>query len=146
MPTCYLGLGSNLKSPKRQLNQALQAIQRIPHILIKNTSSLYFNPPMGVKSQPMFYNLVTEINTNLPAQILLKKLKAIEEQQNRITKRRWGARTIDIDILLYGDRKINQYNLQVPHPGILVRDFVRIPLGEVAPGVLNSRIQNHCLQ
>lgn len=136
MPTCYIGLGSNLKSPKRQLNQALQAIQKISHILIKNTSSLYFNPPMGVKSQPMFYNLVTEINTNLPVQILLEKFKAIENQQNRITKRRWGARTIDIDILLYGDKKINQHDLQIPHPGIMIRDFVRIPLEEIAPDII----------
>lgn len=137
MPTCYLGLGSNLKSPRRQLNQALQAIQRIPNILIKNTSSLYYNPPMGVKSQPMFYNLVTEIQTNLPAQRLLQELKAIEVQQSRITKRRWGARTIDIDILLYGDRKINQHDLQVPHPGVFIRDFVRIPLNEIAPNLVD---------
>ena len=91
---------------------------------------------MGVKSQPMFYNLVTEINTNLPVQILLEKFKAIENQQNRITKRRWGARTIDIDILLYGDKKINQHDLQIPHPGIMIRDFVRIPLEEIAPDII----------
>lgn len=135
MPTCYLGLGSNLRNPKRQLQLALNAIQKSPHILIKNTSNLYFNPPMGIKSQPMFYNLVIEINTNIYPELLLKKMKSIEMQQNRITKQRWGARSIDIDILLYGQQRINLPNLQIPHPGILDREFVKCPLAEISPNI-----------
>lgn len=135
MPTCYLGLGSNLKNPKRQLNLALSAIKKIPKIIIKRTSKLYFNPPMGIKAQPMFYNLVTEINTNLPPEFLLNKLKIIESQQNRVNKQRWGARSIDIDILLYAKLKINTTILQIPHPGIMYRDFVKYPLNEIAPNI-----------
>ncbi len=131
MPTCYLGLGSNLRFPKRQLRMAIQSMQRIKNLYIKDISSFYFNKPVGKKSQPMFYNLVIKIESKLPPKALLRELKAIEIQQNRITKIKWGARTIDIDILLYGDVKINTPNLKIPHPEMYNREFVMIPLAEI---------------
>lgn len=131
MPTCYLGLGSNLKFPIRQLRLAIKSIQRIKNTYIKGISSFYYNKPIGKKAQPMFYNLVIKMESNIPPFTLLKELKAIEEQQNRITKVKWGARTIDIDILLYGNYKINTPNLTIPHPEMLNREFVLIPLEEL---------------
>src|SRR3990167_7179375 len=99
MPDCYLGLGSNLKFPKRQLRLALQDLQKSKNILIKTVSSFYFSKPIGIKAQPNFYNLVIKIQTNLSPLILLSVLKQIEQKQNRIPKKKWGSRTIDIDIL-----------------------------------------------
>lgn len=131
MPTCYLGLGSNLKSPIRQLRLAIKSIHRLKNTYIKEISSFYYNKPLGRKAQPMFYNLVIKMESNLPPFSLLRELKAIEAQQNRITKIKWGARTIDIDILLYGNLKINTLNLKIPHPEMLNRDFVLIPLEEL---------------
>ncbi len=131
MPICYLGLGSNLRSPKRQLQLAIKSIQRIKNIYIKDISNFYFNKPLGRKAQPMFYNLVIRVNTNIPPHTLLQKLKLIETQQNRVTKIKWGARTIDIDILLYGNKKIKSKALTIPHPEMLNRDFVLIPLAEI---------------
>lgn len=132
MPTCYLGLGSNLKSPKRQLHNAIYAIQKMQKVIIKDISSFYFNKPVGIKAQPMFYNLVIKINTSLNPNDLLINLKKIEKKQQRITKKRWGARTIDIDILLYGNKKINYPHLKIPHPHMHERDFVLIPMMEVS--------------
>ncbi|MDF1757919.1 MAG: 2-amino-4-hydroxy-6-hydroxymethyldihydropteridine diphosphokinase [Legionellaceae bacterium] len=135
MPTCYLSLGSNLKSPKRQLQIAIDNLRRVKNTRISKISSLYFNPPVGVKSQPMFYNLVIEINTTLPAHELLKYCKNIEKKQGRVSKKRWGARTIDVDILLYGNKKLSTPNLIIPHPQMLKRDFVLIPLLEILPKI-----------
>lgn len=131
MPTCYLGLGSNLKFPKRQLRMAIQSIKRNKNIYIKSISSFYFSKPIGIKSQPMYYNLVMKVESNLAAHSLLLELKKIETKQNRITKIRWGSRTIDIDILLYGNKKINTRLLKIPHPEMYNREFVLVPLAEV---------------
>lgn len=131
MPRCYLGLGSNLQSPIRQLRIAIKSLQQMQNLCIKKISSLYFNQPIGIKAQPMFYNLVLEITTTIPPLRLLKQLKLIEVQQNRVTKTKWGARTIDIDILFYGTLCIKTKNLTIPHPEIANRDFVLIPMQEI---------------
>lgn len=132
MPTCYLGLGSNLKFPKRQLRMALKSIQRLNKVYIKDISSFYYNKPIGRKSQPMFYNLVIKIESSLSPNAMLKELKTIELKQNRIKKIKWGARTIDIDILLYGNLVINTQNLKIPHPEMHNREFVMLPLAEIS--------------
>ena len=135
MPICYLGLGSNLKSPKRQLQIAINSLNRIKNTSIIDISSIYFNPPKGVKSQPMFYNLVLSIKTSLNPHALLYFCQKIEEMQCRVRKKKWGARTIDIDILLYGDKEIKTKSLLIPHPYMLERDFVLIPLLEISPNI-----------
>ncbi len=124
-------MGSNLNSPKRQLNRALFALQRLSNVMITERSKIYFNPPLGIKAQPMFYNMVISIHTSLSPAALLKACQCIERQQQRIRKKKWGARTIDIDILFYGEEIIRKPNLIIPHPEWSKRDFVRIPLSQL---------------
>lgn len=94
---------------------------------------------MGVRAQPMFYNIVVAMQTALPPHHLFQYCKKVERNQGRIHKQRWGARTIDIDILLYGDQSITTHALRIPHPHMLERDFVLIPLLELSP---NARLPN----
>ena len=131
--TCYLGLGSNLQSPERQLRQALGKLRKIPRSAITNRSSLYLSHPCGVRSQPRYVNMVVAITTTLPPHQLLKQCQQIENKHHRIRKKHWGARTLDIDILLYGQRTIHTLDLTIPHPHMLCRDFVLVPLLEICP-------------
>lgn len=131
MTLCYLGLGSNLRCPERQLKQALEKIRTIPQSVIIKRSSIYYSPPWGVKSQPPYCNMVIALQTTLPSLKLLSYCQEIENAQERIRKKRWGARTLDIDLLLFGKQKINHQRLIIPHPQMLKRDFVMIPLLEI---------------
>lgn len=133
MTRCYLGLGSNLRVPKRQLVHALESLRKLPRTIITETSSIYLSRPLGVRAQPTYYNMVVAIQTSLPAKRLLRHCQSIENTQQRIRKVHWGARTIDIDILLYGNKTITFNELIIPHPHMLSRDFVLIPLFEIAP-------------
>lgn len=133
MTSCYLSLGSNLRSPKRQLNRAQKALRNLPRSTIVKQSRIYATTPWGVKAQPTYSNQVILIKTTLPAQRLLYLCQKIEHQQQRIRKRRWAARTLDIDLLLYGNKVINTHSLTIPHPRMLLRDFVLIPLLELDP-------------
>lgn len=99
--------------------------------MIRQQSTVYFNPPMGLKSQPMFYNMVICIDTSLSPQALLKACLRIEAKQKRVRKKKWGARSLDMDILFYGDRTIRSKNLTIPHPEWFKRDFVLIPLAQL---------------
>lgn len=133
MARCYLGLGSNLRTPTRQLKQAIAALRNLPKTTIVQLSNIYSSKPLGVRAQPDFCNMVIAIQTSLPAARLLHHCQLIEKQQQRTRKRHWGARTLDIDILLYGNEVIRSHDLIVPHPHMLTRDFVLIPLLEIAP-------------
>lgn len=135
MTRCYLALGSNLNSPVRQLRQAIKALRRLPHSTIVHVSKLYFSRPMGLRAQAPYWNLVLALNTSLNPFRLLSYCQKIELDQNRIKKHHWGSRTIDIDILLYGHIIINQLNLTVPHPHMLERDFVLLPLLDISPEI-----------
>lgn len=135
MTICYLGLGSNLRSPERQLRQAIQLLRKLPRSAITALSSLYFSRPYGIHAQPPYYNMVIEIQTSLPPDRLLCCCRAIETKLHRIRKKRLGPRTIDIDLLLYGKQVIKNHFLTVPHPGMLQRDFVLVPLLEIANSV-----------
>ena len=128
---CYLGLGSNLDSPERQLRQAIYKLQRLPRSVLKRCSSIYHSEPFGRRSQPPYQNMVVELRTSLSVERLLQECQKIETKQGRVRKIRWGARTLDIDILFYGDRKINTSTLTIPHPGVYLRDFVTSPLAEI---------------
>jgi 2-amino-4-hydroxy-6-hydroxymethyldihydropteridine diphosphokinase len=135
MILCYLGLGSNLHSPERQLRQAIVELRKLPRTVVTNVSNLYFSRPCGMRSQPPYCNMVIAINTLLPAKALLNQCHRIEKKHQRVRKTRWGARTLDIDLLLYGEHVINHADLIVPHPRMTQRDFVLTPMLEIAPKV-----------
>jgi 2-amino-4-hydroxy-6-hydroxymethyldihydropteridine diphosphokinase len=135
--TVYIGLGSNLENPSLQIKAARAAITQIGHVQELAFSSLYHSAPMGPQDQPDYVNAVMSVTTNLPPIELLRCLQRIENDQGRIRKdQRWGARTLDLDMLLYGDQVIELPDLIVPHPGLTERVFVLYPLHEIAPQLL----------
>jgi 2-amino-4-hydroxy-6-hydroxymethyldihydropteridine diphosphokinase len=129
----YLGLGSNLDAPIEQLHAARAAIANVSGISEIAFSSLYRSPPMGSQNQPDYVNAVMAIETDLPPLELLVTTQMIENEHGRIRTERWGARTLDIDILLFGDEVLNFTDLIVPHYGMTERAFVLQPLFEIAP-------------
>jgi len=130
----YIGLGSNLSQPRLQLENARQAMQSLASTREIVCSSYYRSAPMGPADQPDYVNAVAALETALDPLELLHALQAIENAQGRVrTGQRWGARTLDLDILLYGDEIIDHPELKVPHPGISQREFVLYPLQEIAP-------------
>jgi 2-amino-4-hydroxy-6-hydroxymethyldihydropteridine diphosphokinase len=131
----YIGLGSNLADPVDQVKTAISNLQLLPDSQLIAWSSLYASPPMGPQDQPDYINAVAEIETALTAHQLLDALQVIEQQQGRIRKRHWGERTLDLDVLLYGQNEIYDERLQIPHPGISLRAFVLYPLAEIAPNL-----------
>ena len=132
--TAYVGLGSNLEQPAEQIRSALAALHASAGICLQHCSSFYGNPPMGPQDQPDYINAVAEIRSSLAPGALLASLQAIERAQGRVRSgQRWGPRTIDLDLLLYGDQVVNEPGLTVPHPGIAERSFVLLPLQEIAP-------------
>ena len=133
--TAYIGLGSNLAAPISQIKQAHQAIKALDNVTEVAFSSLYASPPMGSQDQPDYINAVMAISTNLTPINLLRCLQSIENQQGRVRKEHWGARTLDLDLLLYADEKINLPDLIVPHVGLSERAFVVYPLQEIAVGL-----------
>jgi len=133
MMRVFIGLGSNLADPVEQVTTAVKALQLLPDTNVIKSSSLYASPPMGPQDQPDYTNAVVELDTSLSAHDLLDQLQAIELQHGRERKRHWGERTLDLDLLIYGDKIIEDERLQVPHPGIPVRSFVLYPLHEIAP-------------
>lgn len=133
MNKVYIGLGSNLGDPRKNLEKARQFIDEIPLTRITRVSSLYSSRPWGVKDQPDFINQVVEIETGLPPGELLQKLLEIEKHMGRKRLVKWGPRVIDLDILLYGSLTISEEDLQVPHPFLTQREFVVVPLLELEP-------------
>ncbi|MBI3786766.1 MAG: 2-amino-4-hydroxy-6-hydroxymethyldihydropteridine diphosphokinase [Ignavibacteriales bacterium] len=132
MDHVYIGLGSNVGDRLQYLEFALSFIERSPDTIIKNISSVYETEPVGKRDQAYFFNIVAELETNLPAIKLLKKFKVIEQQLGRTPTERWGAREIDIDLLYVGEQVIREKNLIVPHPEIHSRKFVLVPLSQIA--------------
>ena len=128
----YIGRGSNLEAPAEQINTALIDLQSLPATQLLKTSSLYASPPMGPQDQPDYINAVALLDTSLAAHELLDALQAIEQKHGRQRKRHWGERTLDLDILLYGQQMIEDERLSVPHPGLTQRAFVVYPLLEIA--------------
>jgi len=134
MTRCYIGLGSNQADPLTQVNAACAALQRLPKTQVTACSSLYQSAPMGPQDQPSYINAVVALDTKLAAEQLLDGLQQIEQQQGRVRKaERWGPRTLDLDILLFGDQQISSERLQVPHYHMHARAFVLYPLAELQP-------------
>lgn len=132
MVRVYLGLGSNLDNPERQLERACEELAVLPQSRLVSRSSLYRSAPMGPEDQPDYLNAVVCLETALEPERLLDHLLRIEQAHARVRTRHWGPRTLDLDILLYGDEKIDSERLQVPHPGLADRNFVLYPLAEIA--------------
>ncbi len=131
MIKAYIGLGSNLDDPQSQLKKAIISLEMVPSTSVVKTSSFYRSKPVGPQDQPDYINAVVELDTELSASDLLDYLQAIENEQGRERKIKWGARTLDLDILLFGDEIINDDRLQVPHVEMHHRGFVLLPLNEI---------------
>jgi 2-amino-4-hydroxy-6-hydroxymethyldihydropteridine diphosphokinase len=128
----YLGLGANLAQPVQQLERAVLALQNIKDTKLVQVSSFYGSKPMGPQDQPDYVNAVAALTTRLAADDLLTELQQIELEQGRQRKdERWGPRTLDLDILLFGNAVIQTERLIVPHYGMKQREFVLYPLAEL---------------
>lgn len=132
LATAYIALGSNLENPIEHLTLSLQEIAEIPQTYIKKRSSFYRTKPIGPE-QPDIINAVIEIETLLEPYVLLHALQAIELQHGRERVIRFGARTLDLDVLLFSDIRMDDTELTIPHPRMQDRNFVLIPLKEIAP-------------
>lgn len=133
MTLAYLALGSNLQTPRRQLHRAIRQLGKLPKTHVIKVAGFYTSKAWGRKVQPDFCNTVLAIHTMLTPAVLLSECQKIERSQGRIRKLKWGARTLDIDIILYGLKTIHTSRLAIPHPQLLHRDFVLTPLLDIAP-------------
>jgi len=131
----YIGLGSNLEQPHRQIKEAISALNNLAGTAVLRDSGYFDSKPMGPVDQPDYVNAVVELETAMAATELLDHCQRIEKQQGRKKNRYWGERTIDLDILLYADQQIKSEDLLVPHPGICQRDFVFLPLLKLNPEI-----------
>ena len=127
----YIGLGSNLKDPKLQIETALKALNEADGILVTKISSFYESKPLLDIPGPNYINAVCKVDTSLSAIDLLDVCQQIEDNQKRVRKVKWGSRTIDLDILLYEQQVISSDRLSIPHPEMIDRAFVMVPLYEI---------------
>lgn len=141
--TCYIALGSNLGDRLHHLREAVRYLKACPETQLSAWASIYETAPVGPAGQANYYNTVVRLETSRSPQELLAHCQEIEKQLKRVRTIHWGPRTIDLDILLYEDLVLNEPGLQIPHPRLLERDFVLIPLLEIAPEleVMGVRIE-----
>ena len=133
----FIGLGSNLGERESMIRRALDDLARLPSTTLVRASSLYDTEPVGDTDQPGFLNAVAQLETGLSARQLLWNLLLIERRLGRVRTRHWGPRVIDLDLLLYGNEVLDQPDLTVPHPELLRRSFVLVPLVELDPLVVH---------
>jgi 2-amino-4-hydroxy-6-hydroxymethyldihydropteridine diphosphokinase len=142
--TAYIALGSNIGECEKNIDNAIDLLDQTEGVSVTKISKKIKTPPIGPQDQPDFINNAIEIKTTLPPQQLLRQCKEIELKLGRRKIRKWGERTIDLDIIFYSDKIINEDDLKIPHPEMEKRDFVLIPLAEIAPDfvhpILNKRI------
>ena len=135
MERIYIGMGSNLAAPQQQLRSAIEALAQLPDTSLVGVSAFYQSDSL-LPGQPRYTNAVAALDSNLAPLALLDALQAIENDQGRERLERWGPRTLDLDILLFGDRLIDEPRLTVPHYQMHLRAFVLYPLAELAPATL----------
>ena len=144
----YIGIGTNQGDKLKNINTAISLIDKIPSTGLLSQSSIYETKPYGYLEQDNFLNLVIKIKTSLVLKYLLKELQSIEQKLGRIKTIKWGPRIIDLDILFYNDEIISEEDIKIPHPGIIERDFVLVPLKEIEPDfihpALNEKIAEIC--
>ena len=131
----YIGLGSNLKGPKEQIEEALRALSEAKETALLSVSSFYQSKPLLDMPGPNYLNVVCKIETDLSALDLLNFCQEIEDNQRRVRRVKWGSRTIDLDMLLYGDQILATKRLTIPHQEMINRAFVLLPLFEIEPGL-----------
>ena len=131
----WIGLGSNLDGPREHVACALEELDRLPLTRRVAGSRLYASRPVGPADQPDFVNAVAHLATRLSPLALLDQLQALEQRHGRVRGRRWGPRTLDLDLLLYDDRRLALPRLTLPHPQMVRRAFVLVPLAELAPSL-----------
>jgi 2-amino-4-hydroxy-6-hydroxymethyldihydropteridine diphosphokinase len=130
----YIGVGSNLDEPASQVKRAFQSLSEIPDTRVVLTSPLYASKPLGTVDQPDFVNAVVGLLTQLDANALFLRLRAIESAFGRPEQRvRWGPRILDLDLLVFGRERRTDPQLVIPHPGVVERNFVLYPLADIAP-------------
>lgn len=134
MTLAYIGLGANLGDAEATLQSAVAALRTLPRCRLAGLSSLYRSAPIGPAGQGDYLNAVAALETSLPPHELLAALQAVENDHGRVREVRWGPRTLDLDLLLYGADRIATAALRVPHPELAHRNFVVVPLLELAPG------------
>lgn len=146
MIKAYLGLGSNVGDRVAQLDEAIRILNASYGVTVTKVSPIYETEPVGYVDQPQFLNLCLEVQTLLTAQELLQVCMETEQQLHRVRDIRWGPRTLDVDILLYGNQIIDETDLVVPHARMFERAFVLIPLNDIASDVVephsNEKIAN----
>lgn len=128
----YIGLGSNLGD---SLQIMVEAVHKLAALGAVKTSKLYQSPPMGPQDQPNYLNAVVQLTTDLAPLALLDELQRFEQESGRVRLRHWGERTLDLDLLIYGQEQIQNERLTVPHAGVMERDFVLIPLLDLDAGL-----------
>ena len=135
MSTAYLALGSNLGDRAALLRGALISLERGGAVRVVAESSVYETAPVGGPEQPDYLNMVVAVETSLNPEALLERCLAAEAEHGRVRRERWGARTLDIDLLIYGGASMQTERLTLPHPRMTERAFVLVPLAEIAPGL-----------
>lgn len=138
--TALVALGSNLNDPKAQVERGFGALATLPRTTLRARSRLYRTPPWGVVDQPDFVNAVASLETTLAPRDLLEALLAIEARAGRTRGVRYGPRTLDLDLLLYGESTVHESGLEIPHPRLHERPFVLLPLADLAP---DSEVPGH---
>ena len=139
MQTIYLHTGSNMGDPAHQLKEAIQHIEEQIGTVTQQ-SSVYETEPWGLPNQPNFFNQALEVKTTLVPEIVLQKIHQIEASMGRTRTEKWAARNIDIDLIFYANQKIQTEELTVPHPHLQDRNFVLIPLLEIAPEFMHPEL------
>ena len=137
MNTAYIGVGSNLGDKLDNCRKAIELIDNIENCTVMKQSGFYRTEPVGVASQDWYVNGVICVETGLSAQDLLRSLLSIETHMGRVRKKRWGSRIIDLDILLYENRVIDEKTLTIPHPLMHMRKFVLIPMVQLDPDLIH---------
>lgn len=133
----YIALGANLDDPRAQIERAFHELSSAPQSRLIARSKLYRTEPLGPRDQPEFINAVAGLLTQLTPRALLEALQGIEMAMGRVAPpMRWGPRRIDLDLIVYGDARIDEPHFKVPHPGAPVRNFVLYPLCDIAPTLL----------
>ena len=136
LTAAYIALGSNLDNPVAQLHAGFEELAMLPDTRLARMSSIYRSAPVGYLDQPDFFNAVAQIETALAPARLLKELLAIENKRGRVREFPNAPRTLDLDIVLYGDAAVHEPELTIPHPRMHERAFVLVPLAEIAPDAI----------
>jgi len=142
----FVGLGSNLGDREAQIRLALDALRQVAETRVVRVSSIYDTEPVGEPNQPNFLNAVALIDTQLSARQLLWNLQLIERRLGRVRTQHWGPRTIDLDLLLFGDLVLDEPDLKIPHPELTRRAFVLVPLVELDPLLVHPESGETLLQ